>query len=683
MGLVSDPSGRLRSRREDLIWAAAKATLLGVLRSYPRPVSMALQGGEWLFKFKNHEHDRTPSTLVLGGYRRLQLNGEHAFTQAFYLPEGMTAQDLGDLLALRFGASPSPAAAAGASSSKESLHSGGSLHVQCSRAWARGFPEPISEDPDGLRKRYRNKFGQTLVQATAFDSEPMLLTSVEGIGKSTALLRILAASAFDRALARKQSSATRKFVAFAFRSRKQAEEKAEDFRQHGVSTIAVKTFWDHLAEACLDAGIRPLGRDDFDEHTASHVLEELASQQPGVFDLMEERRSQLWSHARFDDATTVLVMTHKAAEHWQTGRITRAWHHPDFDPSSGHEGLANQFPLAEVVFDDPEALDFIHLLPEALYVFVKNTQAQYGGWRNIGRAARRDVFDALKADIPGTFINGFEDFDELMRLDLERLRPYAVDYETIPFGRDNPNASGIYRPRDGDRYFLGVKRWLFEMQARPIFLTTETVVANAIEKAIGEVFAEVIKRSDEDIIETESRNWRRRPLFRLVLDDVPGVYPINVPIFLDARARADRKDGMQGVSALAAEIAAADPDAIVISDGVSGVPNVYTFQSMKGLNGLERKNLYIILTWLAPDKYAELNVLGQWLGCGRVIEQHYQDQINQAAGRNRGFRQAEAPAKTVVFASKALWSGFLRRLEVGAPRTRLFLTKDQSWKGQD
>ncbi len=219
-------------------------------------------------------------------------------------------------------------------------------------------------------------------------------------------------------------------------------------------------------------------------------------------------------------------------------------------------------------------------------------------------------------------------------------------------------------------------------------------MANAIEKAIGEVFAEVIKRSsprernDEDIIETESqvrrRNWRQRPLFRLVLDDVPGVYPIHFPVFLDPKARADRRDGMpEGVSALAAEISAADPNAAVISDGVNGVPNVYTFQSMKGLNGLERKNLYIILTWLAPDKYAELNVLGQWLGCGRVIEQHYQDQINQAAGRNCGFRQAEALAKTVVFASKALWSGFLHRLEAGAPRTRLFLTKDQSWKGQD
>ena len=336
-----------------------------------------------------------------------------------------------------------------------------------------------------------------------------------------------------------------------------------------------------------------------------------------------------------------------------------------------------------MVFDDPEALDFIHLLPEALYVFVRNTQAQYRGWRNIKRPRRRDVFDALKADIPGTLINSFEDFDELMRLDLERLRPYAVDYETIPFGRDNPNADGIYRPRDGDRYFLGVKRWLFEMQARPIFLTTETVVANAIEKAIGEVFAEVIKRPSPGERNDEGRNWSRRPLFRLALDDVPGVYPIHVPLFLDARARADRKEGRQGVSALATEIAAADPNAAIISDGVSGVPNVYTFQSMKGLNGLERKNLYIILTWLAPDKYAELNVLGQWLGCGRVIEQHYQDQINQAAGRNRGFRQAEAPAKTVGFASMALWSGFLRRLEAGAPRTRLFLTKDQSWKGQD
>ena len=382
-------------------------------------------------------------------------------------------------------------------------------------------------------------------------------------------------------------------------------------------------------------------------------------------------------------------MTHKAAEHWQTGQITRAWHHPKFDPFGdppSHQALANRFSLAEVVFDDSEALDFVHLLPEALYVFVKNTQAQYHGWRNIKLAERREVFDALKADIPGTDIDSFEDFDELMKLDLERLRPYAVDYETIPFGRDNPNASGIYRPRHGDRYFLGVKPWLFEMQARPIFLTTETLVANAIEKAIGEVFAGVIKRpserNDEDIIETENWNWRRRSLFRLALDDVPGVYPIHVPLFLDARARAD-KDGIRYVSALAAEIAAADPDAAIISDGVSGVPNVYTFQSMKGLNGLERKNLHIILTWLAPETYAKLNVLGQWLGCGRVIEQHYQDQINQAAGRNRGFRQAEAPAKTVVFASQALWSGFLRRLEGGAPRTRLFLTKDKSWKGQD
>jgi hypothetical protein len=33
-------------------------------------------------------------------------------------------------------------------------------------------------------------------------------------------------------------------------------------------------------------------------------------------------------------------------------------------------------------------------------------------------------------------------------------------------------------------------------------------------------------------------------------------------------------------------------------------------------------------------------VVGQWLEVPEVINVHYQDQINQAVGRNTGFRQA-------------------------------------------
>jgi hypothetical protein len=47
------------------------------------------------------------------------------------------------------------------------------------------------------------------------------------------------------------------------------------------------------------------------------------------------------------------------------------------------------------------------------------------------------------------------------------------------------------------------------------------------------------------------------------------------------------------MSALAQEILEADKNAVVISDGVKGIPDVYTFQGMKGLNGLEdRKHLH-------------------------------------------------------------------------------------------
>ncbi len=91
---------------------------------------------------------------------------------------------------------------------------------------------------------------------------------------------------------------------------------------------------------------------------------------------------------------------------------------------------------------------------------------------------------------------------------------------------------------------------------------------------------------------------------------------------------------------MAKEICEANPNAVVIADGVKGNDRVLTFQSAKGVNGLEEKDIYIILTNLAPAKYEELNVLGQWLEMPDIIQTYYQDQINQAVGRNRGFRQS-------------------------------------------
>src|SRR5215203_7099264 len=50
---------------------------------------------------------------------------------------------------------------------------------------------------------------------------------------------------------------------------------------------------------------------------------------------------------------------------------------------------------------------------------------------------------------------------------------------------------------------------------------------------------------------------------------------------------------------------------------------------------------------------------------------HYQDELNQAVGRNRGFRDQGGDAKTVVVTSLRLWRHTLSHCQNGAVRTLL------------
>src|SRR5215212_3453513 len=42
---------------------------------YPEPVAIDQQNGEWLLRFRNHAGDANPSTIVVGGHRRLLVKG--------------------------------------------------------------------------------------------------------------------------------------------------------------------------------------------------------------------------------------------------------------------------------------------------------------------------------------------------------------------------------------------------------------------------------------------------------------------------------------------------------------------------------------------------------------------------------------------------------------------------------
>ena len=209
------------------------------------------------------------------------------------------------------------------------------------------------------------------------------------------------------------------------------------------------------------------------------VLAKIKKHQPLVFDHLEEARKALWqTPATFTSYSTVLLMTHRTVQTWDAGTLTRAWHHPEFDPNGSvedHHKLRDRIKLSRVVLDDPEADDFLHVLSELTFDFLQRAQKSQPDWRNLRRAARLSFYRQQKA---GLFAD-FEQFNELMHVNLTTLDMVAVDFKKIPFGYDQKD-SGIYRARHGDKYYIGTKPWLFGADRHVTFLTTETLVSDAI-----------------------------------------------------------------------------------------------------------------------------------------------------------------------------------------------------------
>jgi len=82
------------------------------------------------------------------------------------------------------------------------------------------------------------------------------------------------------------------------------------------------------------------------------------------------------------------------------------------------------------------------------------------------------------------------------------------------------------------------------------------------------------------VVEKVYQKIKRPRLLRLDLDEVPVIYPVVVPLYLDLRAAADRSNNPK-VSALAKEITSSKNNAFVIADGVDKKvgDQVLTFQS--------------------------------------------------------------------------------------------------------
>jgi hypothetical protein len=628
---------------------------------FPYPVRMWLDRHEWVFNFQNHPADRNPSSVCRGDHNQLLIQGKDAPEGYFVLPGELTANELGNHLALRFGlirqrmnlelvAQSGDRTITGFARRKK--RSGRTVKRVFEDGLRVHFPVYATMDHAQLQTIYRDRLRDACATSRSFNIHAVI-ESAEGIGKTRALFEIMANEALDTALAAGDGRV--RFNAFAFRSELQAIEKAREYeRETGRRAFVWRSFWNHYADACQRTGNKPISKSDFENETdVVSLLNEIKQKQPAVFDRLEVVRRELWrdgvGRSTFD-SNTMLFTTHATVMSWVEGQVTRTWHHPELELSittAEAKALRDSMILQDVVFDEPEFAELMWLLTPELSAHLLSVKA----WNWKGRTAldRRELFNEFRVSgaIPPDM--SFETYSELRYVDPDTLQRVEVDYWSQPFGRENSPHS-IYQGCHQRPFYLGAKRWPFAGSARITYLTTETFTAETI--------AAVYKKAT-------------CPLFKLELDQLPPLYPIHVPVVKDKRAKAQR------VRELTREILDSSNTAVVIADGLGKLKGerAMTFQGMKGHNGLA---VFIIVTFLAPEMYAELTVLGQWTGQQDTVAKYYCAQISQAIGRNTGFRQ-KAGTKTVVVISGDLLRQIRPQLEKLDPRFVLQATPERMW----
>jgi hypothetical protein len=634
---------------------------------YPMPASMQFEDGNWVINFLNDAEDKHPASYVRGNHSKLVLLGKRAPSGTFELPGELTADELGSHLARRFELTQfadkgKPAVVvepAATSWQKIKSQSGLSFKRLYERSVNRSFPYISTASIPELQLVYRERLRNSCSQASVLDSD-LLVTSAEGIGKTRAFFDLMAESALDTALAHYDNKV--RFFAFASRHRAQAEEKATEYRSNGRRACVLKPFWVHYEEVCERLGKDTIPKNRFEDETnIISVLDQVAHEQCHVFEELERVRRDLWGGKAnpLFTTTTALFFSHATVMTWAQTHMTRVWHHPNFEPTCDPKDVAtlrNELVLQKVVVDEPESDELVHLLSHENFAHLSNVECR--AWKNLSMRHRREEFKSMQADEALVRLMDFEKYNELRMLDVSHFEEIEVDYYAQPFGREN-SSSAIYISRHGGRYYVAPRDWLFGSYNEPgwTFLTSEKFTSDLL-SALYE------KRS--------------RFILRLDLDRLPGLYPIDVPVVKDPRASS------RHIDSLVSEILASNENAVVIADGISSElreergGRVSTFQGMKGYNGWADRDVFIVLTYLHPEVYAQLNVIGRWTDSIDTVVGYYAAQLSQAAGRNTGFRK-NSQTKTVVIMTSGLLRLIGSDLERLAPRLRLRPSPERLW----
>jgi hypothetical protein len=293
---------------------------------YPKPSAVRIEGGEWTINFWNHANDKKPSTFVKGSYRRLKLNGAHSFTQEFYLPDHMSADELCESLTEEsyrqteeaFGQTenvpclPSPEIPPFLTSRDQPRRNW--IESQIDSIHSSFAKRILERDPESIKSIHRQRLWSAVREARLFEA-PIVLRSAEGIGKTTGVLGELALEILDLAMS---IYPKQRFACIACRSIEQAEAKAEEYSKSGKdrNAVVMMSVQSHYKRECGLQGMEAIPSHEFPNHSLNGFLGHLKSKQPEVFEAREKTRRELWKgddgSDLFNSGSTVLFTTHAA-----------------------------------------------------------------------------------------------------------------------------------------------------------------------------------------------------------------------------------------------------------------------------------------------------------------------------------------------------------------------------------
>lgn len=445
--------------------------------------------------------------------------------------------------------------------------------------------------------------------------EQMILCAAEGITKTSAIIddypRIIRAIGTGRRLGM-----------FAFSDYANAEEKCTDFNSRwsgrGYHAVVWRSWSRWYAEIARAMGVRALTEREAIGAGHLGLWRYIEQKQPEVIEEMRREHRSMWAEIGTDQP--VLMTVHDVAHRWtRCGRSRRMFDREFFDESGvdAPERWARS-KLALLVHDEIADSHFIDALSAREMGWIAGLEAVGGDIWSEGRLAdQMAAFDAHVVRAGACF--DFQRAADLVGREWEAVQ--TADTGEYPI--DSEDRFNLYASAVGATWHVSRRNWWIEgdeqVADRLVFLTTEQVPVRVAAMAMPVLIVDVPSNAGlgRDVIDVEI----------------------------------SRQATSKNIAKLAAPYEA--KGWFVISNKLNG-DDVLSPMAARGRNDLADRSIVQIVTMHHPAFYERLQALNAWTGSDDLALLAHVDQINQSAGRNRGFRN-RGGTEHVLLASPKLY----------------------------